>query len=291
MFSCPNRYGKIGIHVKFPCVVFDCLRFQVCFIDNNLMFYSTTDMQEDRNEDAVNVTDPVDSCKLENHFLVLDEKIGEIYKYCRVVQQEIKHVLADLKNPNRRRHERFDSYNDGCSTSYGFNLGDFSSGGDHHPIIDAKGEILSLILEAFKRHMYLHQLNGFQFLWKNIGGATLIEDIKTPLLEDGSRCIISHAPGTGKTYLTIVFLLTFMKVHPTCHPMIIAPLTMLRSWADEIKRWKIDIPFHNLINPDSSSEENVIASIIIQQSTEFYEGQKTRQRLQTDGEFLFLDKR
>ncbi|KAI5678432.1 hypothetical protein M9H77_09382 [Catharanthus roseus] len=116
-----------------------------------------------------------------------------------------------VKNPNKRRHELFDTYNDGCSTSYGFNLGYFFSGEDHHPIIDAKGEILSLIPKAFRRHMYLHQLNGFQFLWKNIGGATLIEDIKTPLPEGGFGYIISHAPGTGKTYMTIFFLLISMK--------------------------------------------------------------------------------
>ncbi|KAI5669496.1 hypothetical protein M9H77_19349 [Catharanthus roseus] len=219
--------------------------------------------EEDRNEDAAKVTDPVDSCTLGNHSLILDEEIGFICKYCGIVQQEIKHVLPDLKTPNRRRHEQFDSHYDDFSISYGFQFGDFPSG-DHHTFIDTEGPVFDLIPAVFRRQMYLHQLNGFQFLWKNIGGATLIEDIKTPLSEGGDGCIISHAPGTGKTYLTIVFLLTFMKVYPTCHPMIIAPLTMLRSWADEIKRWKIDIPFHNLNDPELSGEENTIASSIAQ---------------------------
>ncbi|KAI5656537.1 hypothetical protein M9H77_25330 [Catharanthus roseus] len=203
--------------------------------------------KEDRNENAANETNPVESCELGNHFFILDEEIGVVCEYCGVVQQEMKYVLADLKIPNWIRHERFDYHSD-----------------DHHRIIDDEGPVLNLIPEAFRRQMYPHQLDGFQFLWKNIGGATLIEDIKTPLPEGGSGCIISHAPGTGKTYLTIVFLLTFMKVHPMCHPMIIAPPTMLHSWADEIKRWKIDIPFHNLNDPDLSGEENVIASSIIQ---------------------------
>ncbi|KAI5655811.1 hypothetical protein M9H77_32998 [Catharanthus roseus] len=54
------------------------------------------------------------------------------------------------------------------------------------------------------------------------------------------------------------------EVHPTCHPMIIAPLTMLRAWANELKRWNVNIPFHNLNDPELSGEENAIAASIIQ---------------------------
>ncbi|KAI5678455.1 hypothetical protein M9H77_09405 [Catharanthus roseus] len=135
-----------------------------------------------------------------------------------------------------------------CILSYGFSLGDFFSGGDHHSIIDGKGEILNLIPETLRRHMYLHQLNGFQFLWKNIGGATLIEGIKTPLPEGSSGCIISHAPVPGKTYLTIKKLLerisenVFEKVHLvsliSAHPSLVAEHEVFsdhKSMLEELK--------------------------------------------------------
>uniref|UniRef100_A0A6N2KJC0 SNF2 N-terminal domain-containing protein n=1 Tax=Salix viminalis TaxID=40686 RepID=A0A6N2KJC0_SALVM len=56
----------------------------------------------------------------------------------------------------------------------------------------------------------------------------------------GSGCIISHAPGTGKTRLVIVFIQTCMKLHPTCRPMIIAPSSMLLSWEAEFLMWGVD---------------------------------------------------
>lgn len=134
----------------------------------------------------------------------------------------------------------------------------------HHAFINAEGPILNIIPPELRRQMYPHQLDGFQFLWKKIAGATLLEDLKTPLSDGGTGCIISHAPGTGKSFLTIVFLMTFMEVHPTCRPVIIAPVTMLHAWAMELKRWEVNIPFHNLQDSELSDEENLMAASIIQ---------------------------
>lgn len=167
------------------------------------------------------------------------------------------------KIPSRRRNEWYAFHNDTSSDSDEFQFGD-SDSGDHLAIInDMKGSVLNIIPSYLRRHMYPHQLDGFQFLWKNIAGATMVEDLKTSLPKGGSGCIISHAPGTGKSFLTIVFLLTFMKVHPTCRPVIIAPVTMLRAWGNELKRWEVNIPFHNLNDAELSGEENVTAASII----------------------------
>ncbi|XLR45098.1 hypothetical protein HN51_029211 [Arachis hypogaea] len=49
-------------------------------------------------------------------------------------------------------------------------------------------------------------------------------------------CIIYHAPETGKTRLTIMFLQTFLEVFPDCHPIIIAPTSLLLAWKDEFRK-------------------------------------------------------
>ncbi|KAI5655754.1 hypothetical protein M9H77_32941 [Catharanthus roseus] len=167
------------------------------------------------------VTDPIERCRLGYHFLILDEEIGVICKYCGIVHQEIKHNLPNLKIPSWRRYDQFKLHNDEGSVSYGFQFEEAAYGDDHR-LMDAEGPILDLIPPNLRRQMYPHQLDGFQFLWKNIA------------------------------------------VHPTCHPMIMAPLTMLRAWANELKRWKVNIPFHNLNDPELSGEKNAIAASIIQ---------------------------
>lgn len=164
-----------------------------------------------------------------------------------------------------KRKESFDFYKDKSSLSFEFQFDEEShSERHHHAFIDAEGPIVNIIPPYLRNLMYPHQLDGFRFLWKKIAGATLLEDLKTPLSDGGTGCIISHAPGTGKSFLTIVFLLTFMEVHPTCRPVIIAPVTMLHAWAMELKRWKVNIPFHNLQDSELSGEDNLMAASIIQ---------------------------
>ncbi|GMQ04571.1 hypothetical protein CsSME_00049938 [Camellia sinensis var. sinensis] len=112
------------------------------------------------------------------------------------------------------------------------------------------------IIPGVKRSMYPHQREGFEFIWKNIAGDIYLKELKEKAFGGGSGCIISHAPGTGKTRLTIVFLQTYMKLCGTCRPVIIAPCSMLLTWEEEFRKWKVDIPFHNLNTLEFSGREN-----------------------------------
>nr|XP_027124297.1 SNF2 domain-containing protein CLASSY 4-like [Coffea arabica] len=114
---------------------------------------------------------------------------------------------------------------------------DDSASGNYYTPIDAEGFVLDLIPDDIRMSMYSHQLDGFVFLWKNIVGETNIEKLKTELSDDGRGAIISHAPGTGKTCLTIVFILSLLKMYPMCRPVIIAPTSMLLTWENEFRKW------------------------------------------------------
>lgn len=128
-----------------------------------------------------------------------------------------------------------------------------------------KGTVWDLV-PGVKNSMYPHQREGFEFIWKKIAGGTYIDKLEKRLPTGGSGCIISHAPGTGKSRLTIVFLQSFMKMYPDSRPLIIAPRCMLLTWEEEFKKWNVDFPFHNLNNNECSGQEHKVASQISKNS-------------------------
>ena len=94
-----------------------------------------------------------------------------------------------------------------------------------------------------------------------MAGTTDLAKLKRvdPCSEGG--CIVSHAPGTGKTRLTMVFLQTYLQSFPKCRPIIIASANILLTWEDELRKSNIGIPFHNLNNSELSREEKLINEV------------------------------
>ncbi|CAH9120109.1 unnamed protein product [Cuscuta europaea] len=198
----------------------------------------------------------------EGHLHILDEQIGILCKHCSVVFLESKHILPEFaKRPtNCRRNERgrFNHLYGEAEQSAGdmeldnMPRNDPTSSSSFH----GAGTVWDLIPRHIKARMYLHQRQGLEFIWKNIAGELVLEKLKD-LSSGGRGCIISHAPGTGKTGLTVVFLQSFMKLFPLCHPVVIAPRSMLLTWESEFKKWDVDIPFHNLNSHRLSGKEDV----------------------------------
>lgn len=128
-----------------------------------------------------------------------------------------------------------------------------------------KGTVWDLV-PGVKKSMYPHQRDGFEFIWKKIAGATYIDKLEKRLPVGGSGCIISHAPGTGKSRLTLVFLQSFMKMYPDSRPLIIAPRSMLLTWEEEFEKWNVGFPFYNINNHDLSGEEDSVAATLLKQN-------------------------
>ncbi|XP_051115791.1 SNF2 domain-containing protein CLASSY 3-like, partial [Andrographis paniculata] len=133
------------------------------------------------------------------------------------------------------------------------------------PVADAaevscriRGSVWS-IKAGVRETLYEHQQEGFEFLWRNLAGSTDIVDLRNSNLPGVGGCIISHAPGTGKTRLTLVFLETYLKMFPNCLPMIIVPATILGTWEAELRRWNASFHFHNLNNPAFTGDERAAA--------------------------------
>ncbi|KAL0429425.1 UNVERIFIED_CONTAM: SNF2 domain-containing protein CLASSY 3 [Sesamum radiatum] len=119
----------------------------------------------------------------------------------------------------------------------------------------ANGTVWS-IKPGIRESMYEHQQEGFEFLWKNLAGSINLDELKSTDPGGVGGCIISHAPGTGKTRLTIVFLESYLKLFPNCRPVIITPASMLLTWEEEFRKWNVEFPFYNLNNLEFLGKEN-----------------------------------
>jgi DNA repair and recombination RAD54-like protein len=80
-----------------------------------------------------------------------------------------------------------------------------------------------------------HQLEGFNFLIKNLA------DENNP-----GGCILAHAPGSGKTFMLISFVQSFLSRYPEARPLIMLPKGILATWRTEFLLWKIEeIPLYD----------------------------------------------
>ena len=112
------------------------------------------------------------------------------------------------------------------------------------------------LIPGVKEDMFPHQQDAFEFMWTKLAGGTTIEQLKHNANTDGGGCVISHAPGTGKTRLAITFVQSYLEVFPHCSPVIIAPRGMLSTWEKEFRKWKVKLPFHVLNSTEINWSED-----------------------------------
>ncbi|KAI3501555.1 hypothetical protein L1887_29426 [Cichorium endivia] len=204
-------------------------------------------------------------CRIGKHTLTLNDQFGIICRYCSYVEIEVRDILPPLSKNGRGGHIRHDTDPDKPEN---LNFSGLHFADNHRDSKESeyeKGTVWDLV-PGVKETMYPHQREGFEFIWKKIAGGTYIEKLEKRLPNGGSGCIISHAPGTGKSRLTIVFLLSFMRMYPDSRPLIIAPRCMLLTWEEEFKKWEADVPFYNLNNKEYSGQEDGMASTLLKQN-------------------------
>jgi len=84
------------------------------------------------------------------------------------------------------------------------------------------------------KQMKSHQVEGFNFLVKNLLG------------DPPGGCILAHAPGSGKTFMLISFIQSFMAKDPGARPLVVLPKGILATWRKEFQRWQVeDIPLYD----------------------------------------------
>ncbi|KAL4332365.1 hypothetical protein GQ457_07G021620 [Hibiscus cannabinus] len=196
----------------------------------------------------------VSRCHRGDHHVVLDEEIGMKCKFCSFILLEIKYISPPFLTGSCGKYRRQFS---GTMDSSIFDDLQHEDSNSDMPGYDCSVNIQGTVWEIvpdLRSKLYPHQQEGFEFLWNNIAGG-IYRDRSRNSSKGGGGCIISHAPGTGKTLLTIVFLQTYLNEYPSCRPVIVAPRSMLLTWEAEFRKWKVDIPFHNLNTEKFSGKE------------------------------------
>jgi len=88
-----------------------------------------------------------------------------------------------------------------------------------------------------------HQVEGFNFLIKNLA------DENNP-----GGCILAHAPGSGRTFLLISFIHSFLARYPAGRPLIMLPKGIMGTWKSEFLRWQVEnIPLYDFYSSKANS--------------------------------------
>jgi DNA repair and recombination RAD54-like protein len=113
----------------------------------------------------------------------------------------------------------------------------------------AQDDIVVTEISAHPRHanqMKPHQVEGFNFLVRNLAG------------DHPGGCILAHAPGSGKTFMIISFVQSFLGKYPNARPMVVLPKGILSTWKKEFQTWQVeDVPLYDLytVKADSRSQQ------------------------------------
>ncbi|KXG31163.2 SNF2 domain-containing protein CLASSY 3 [Sorghum bicolor] len=237
--------------------------------------FESMDIGNGSEEDGLEIP-PVEvtSCNNGQHEFIIDEQIGVRCKHCNVVDIEIRHVLPTLGKFSAERESAIDPELDKM-------LKEMLSVFEQNDVLVSNGHELPCnfgghkagsvwdLIPGVKETMFPHQQDAFEFLWTKLAGGTTIEQLKQTVKSDvGGGCVISHAPGTGKTRLAITFVQSYLEVFPRCRPVIIAPRGMLATWEKEFRKWKVKLPFHVLNSTEINwSEDKTIQEQVAKNGT------------------------
>ncbi|KAG5027477.1 hypothetical protein JHK86_023391 [Glycine max] len=192
------------------------------------------------------------------HDTIFNEEIGIYCRWCGWIHTEIKYITPPFVDNERSGREALSG---GGKTSqfdgvlFNDSVDDSEAVWSHN-----EGTVWDLIPDI-KESLFPHQQEGFEFIWTSLAGTIDLAELKRVDMHTEGGCIISHAPGTGKTKLTMVFLQTYLQLFPKCLPIIIAPANILLTWEDELRKWNLGIPFHNLNNAELSGNEQDINEV------------------------------
>nr|GMD09978.1 protein CHROMATIN REMODELING 35-like [Ipomoea batatas] len=189
-----------------------------CSKDVTVDASSNKDKAEDEDED--------EECE---HSFILKEDIGYVCRICGVIKKSIESIIdyqysKSSKNARTYRYEGRTTKDSGPSE----NLFEPNKSSQEFEITEISAH------PRHKKQMKPHQVEGFNFLLNNL------------VTDNPGGCILAHAPGSGKTFMIISFLQSFMAKYPFARPLVVLPRGILGTWKKEFLRWQVeDIPLYD----------------------------------------------
>ncbi|RDX93995.1 Protein CHROMATIN REMODELING 35, partial [Mucuna pruriens] len=172
-----------------------------------------------------------------DHSFVLKDDLGYVCRVCGVIDRGIETIFEfQYKVKRSTRTYASDSRNTkGKADLFGINV--------------AEDDLVVTEISAHPRHMNQmkpHQVEGFNFLVRNLAG------------NHPGGCILAHAPGSGKTFMIISFMQSFLGKYPNARPLVVLPKGILSTWKKEFRTWQVeDVPLYDFytVKADSRSQQ------------------------------------
>ncbi|XP_010275547.1 PREDICTED: protein CHROMATIN REMODELING 35 isoform X2 [Nelumbo nucifera] len=177
----------------------------------------------------VGVSDDEMSEKSNDQSNVEDDGLGDIWREMTLALECSKSTKSTRTYTSEARNIKDGDKTEVAFSGLNFSEDDFTAAEIHvHP-------------RHFKK-MKPHQVEGFHFLARNL------------VTEEPGGCILAHAPGSGKTFMIISFMQSFLAKYPQARPLVVLPKGILATWKKEFQKWQVeDIPLHDFY---SSKAEN-----------------------------------
>lgn len=215
--------------------------------------YQYSDEDDKDNEDDKE-DDQEDDC---HHSFILKDDIGYVCRVCGLVQKKIQEMFEFLY-PKRTR-------SNSCYRNEPQNIEDDKLDDplpDWCKQLNMDQGVIELLAHAHHmKQMKPHQIEGFNFLLRNL------------VTENPHGCVLAHAPGSGKTFMMICFMQSYLAKYPSARPLVVLPKGILGTWKKEFQRWQLDeIPlydFYSVKAANRSQQLNVLKQWAEQKSVLF----------------------
>ncbi|KAL9354373.1 hypothetical protein Peur_052343 [Populus x canadensis] len=203
-----------------------------------------------------NMEEDEDYC---DHSFVLKDDIGYVCRICGVIERAIDTIIEIQFNKVKRNTRTY--------ISESRNAKDRDSNG----MVGAdlfEEDLMVTDIPAHPRHMKQmkpHQVEGFNFLRNNL------------LADNPGGCILAHAPGSGKTFIIISFMQSFLAKYPHAKPLVVLPKGILPTWKREFQIWQIeDIPLYDFysVKADSRQQQLEVLKQWVEQKSILFLGYK-----------------
>ncbi|KAF8377898.1 hypothetical protein HHK36_031286 [Tetracentron sinense] len=166
-----------------------------------------------------------------DHSFVLKDDLGYVCRVCGVIERGIETIFDYQWIKGSRTTRTYMSESRSTKDREQSEAGLFSG------LKVSEYDLSVAEISLHPRHMKQmkpHQLEGFNFLIRNL------------VSDNPGGCILAHAPGSGKTFMVISFVQSFLAKYPNARPLVVLPKGILSTWRKEFERWQVeDIPLYD----------------------------------------------
>lgn len=197
-------------------------------------------------------TDAVDC----DHSFLLKDDLGYVCRICGVIDRGIETIFEFQYNKGKRSTRTYmsESRNKDSGNIVGVKI--------------SEDDLTVTEISAHPRHMKQmkpHQIEGFNFLISNL------------VSDNPGGCILAHAPGSGKTFMIISFMQSFLAKYPQARPLVVLPKGILATWKKEFQIWQVeDIPLYDFysLKADNRAQQLTVLNQWVEHKSILFLGYK-----------------